>query len=197
MSDTAQPTRTTCANGTSATREAAHIEKLAIVVVTFKRQQLLATLFDSFCTLTQAPWRIVIVDNEHSDETARMVADLAERTRALWGTDTSTPDAEGGTERVVYAPQEDNLGGAGGFSAGVKRAWELGAQWFWVMDDDVRVLPDALDKLAPGRVRTASSKARASTLTASRFTGSTTSSTRSASPTPSPPRPLTSGATNP
>lgn len=149
MSDTAQPTRTTCANGTSATREAAHIEKLAIVVVTFKRQQLLATLFDSFCTLTQAPWRIVIVDNEHSDETARMVADLAERTRALWGTDASTPDTEGGTERVVYAPQEDNLGGAGGFSAGVKRAWELGAQWFWVMDDDVRVLPDALDKLAP------------------------------------------------
>ena len=125
------------------------IAKLALVVVTFKRQELLAKLFDSFCSLTQAPWRIVIVDNEHADTTAAMVADLAQRTDALWGVDTATPDAEGGTARVVYAPQADNLGGAGGFSAGVKRAWELGASWFWVMDDDVLVMPDALDKLAP------------------------------------------------
>ena len=42
------------------------IEKLAIVVVTYKRQQLLATLFESIEKLTVAPWRIVVVDNEHS-----------------------------------------------------------------------------------------------------------------------------------
>ena len=49
---------------------------------------------------------------------------------------------------MVYAPQSDNLGGAGGFSAGVKKAYELGAAWFWVMDDDVAVLPDGIEKLA-------------------------------------------------
>ncbi|OUO62580.1 glycosyl transferase [Collinsella sp. An271] len=125
------------------------IPKLAIVVVTFKRQELLAKLFDSFCTLTVAPWRIVIVDNEHSDKTERMVAELGERTDELWGAPADGPDAEGGTARVVYAPQDDNLGGAGGFSAGVKRAWELGAEWFWVMDDDVMVLPEAIERLEP------------------------------------------------
>lgn len=38
---------------------------------------------------------------------------------------------------------EENTGGAGGFSAGVERAFELGAEWFWVMDDDVAVEPTA------------------------------------------------------
>lgn len=125
------------------------MDRLAIVVVTFKRQNLLKVLFDSYLELTRAPWRVIIVDNEDSAETRDMVRELGRRTDALWGVDADRPDAEGGTARVVYAPQADNLGGAGGFSAGVKRAWELGAQWFWVMDDDVKVLPDALEKLAP------------------------------------------------
>lgn len=129
--------------------ESGHFNKLSIVVVTFRRQQLLTRLFDSFCELTQAPWRIVIVDNEDSRETEQMVADLGARTDALWGINTDQPDSEGNTQRVVYAPQTENLGGAGGFSAGVKRAYELGAEWLWVMDDDVLVMPDALDLLEP------------------------------------------------
>lgn len=145
VSESARPGTTTSPTAT----DGSGIDRLALVVVTFKRQNLLAKLFDSFCALTQAPWRIIIVDNEHSDKTRDMVADLGRRTDALWGVDQERPDAEGGTARVAYAPQDDNLGGAGGFSAGVKRAWELGARWFWVMDDDVLVLPDAIDKLEP------------------------------------------------
>ena len=37
------------------------IDKLALIVTTYKRQQLLETLFDSILALEQAPWRIVIV----------------------------------------------------------------------------------------------------------------------------------------
>ncbi|MCH9276689.1 glycosyltransferase family 2 protein [Bifidobacterium amazonense] len=122
------------------------IEKLAIVVVTYKRQQLLTKLFDSIERLTVAPWRIVIVDNEHSDETHGMVDDFAARITKQWGT--TVPDASGNEQRVVYAPQTVNLGGAGGFSAGVKKAYELGAEWFWVMDDDVAVEPEGIEKLA-------------------------------------------------
>ena len=145
---TDQPRITTAASAEGAAT-AGNIDKLAIVVVTFKRQELLAKLFDSFCALTRAPWRIIIVDNEHSDRTREMVEDLGRRTDDLWGVEGDAPDAEGGTARVVYAPQEDNLGGAGGFSAGVKRGYELGAEWFWVMDDDVMVVPEALDRLEP------------------------------------------------
>ena len=122
------------------------IEKLAIVVVTYKRQQLLATLFESIEKLTVAPWRIVVVDNEHSDATQGMVDDFREAVTAQWGN--TIADQSGNESRVVYAPQSDNLGGAGGFSAGVKKAYELGSEWFWVMDDDVAVMPEAIERLA-------------------------------------------------
>ncbi|WP_420867074.1 glycosyltransferase family 2 protein [Bifidobacterium reuteri] len=122
------------------------INKLALIVTTYKRQQLLEVLFDSILALEQAPWRIVIVDNEHSDQTADMFNELSAKVTGQWGT--TVADLSGNEERVVYAPQTENLGGAGGFSAGVKKAYELGAEWFWVMDDDVAVLPDAIGKLA-------------------------------------------------
>ena len=65
----------------------APIDKLAIVVVTYKRQELLANLFDSMTKLTAAPWRIVIVDNENSRETKAMCAAFNERlaTDVKWG----------------------------------------------------------------------------------------------------------------
>lgn len=85
-------------------------DKLAIIVVTYKRQQLLEELLASFAQLTVAPWRIVIVDNEHSDETQDMVDEFREKADGLWGT--TDADRKGGTSRVVYAPQTDNLGGA-------------------------------------------------------------------------------------
>ena len=126
----------------------APIDKLAIVVVTYKRQELLANLFDSMTELTATPWRIVIVDNENSRETEAMCTAFNERLTNLWGIDTEQPDAKGGTDRVIYAPQLENGGGAGGFSAGTKCAYDLGAQWFWVMDDDVLVIPEGIERLA-------------------------------------------------
>ena len=127
--------------------QAATISKLAMVITTYKRQKLLATLFDSILALEQAPWRIIVVDNEQSDETRGMVEEFETKVNDQWGK--TVVDGDGNQSRVVYAPQTENLGGAGGFSAGVKKAYELGAEWFWVMDDDVAVLPDAIAKLAP------------------------------------------------
>ena len=77
-----------------------------------------------------------------------MAASFAAELDAAWGPTTDDPDAEGGTSRLEYVPMEENTGGAGGFSAGVGRAFELGAEWFWVMDDDVAVEPDGLATLA-------------------------------------------------
>ena len=64
---------------------ASPIERLALVVVTYKRQEMLANLFDSIAALDDAPWRIVIVDNENSPATKQMVAKFNERCLALWG----------------------------------------------------------------------------------------------------------------
>lgn len=119
-------------------------EKVAIVVVTYKRQQLLAQLLGSFLTLTVAPWRVIIVDNENSPVTARLV-DACRTEVAAGNTRAEWPD---GGESLVYAPQDENTGGAGGFSEGVRIAYELGADWFWLMDDDVEVEARALERLS-------------------------------------------------
>ena len=45
---------------------------------------------------------------------------------------------------------EKNEGGAGGFSAGMRRAYELGADFTWIFDDDGYPEPSALEKLIEG-----------------------------------------------
>ena len=68
----------------------------------------------------------MIVDNENSRETEAICTAFNERLANLWGIDTEQPDAQGGTNRVIYAPQLENGGGAGGFSAGTECAYDLG-----------------------------------------------------------------------
>ena len=74
----------------------------AIVIVTFKRQELLAQLFESIKKLTVPAWRVVVVDNENSPRTAQMAASFAAELDAVWGPTTDDPDAEGGTSRLEY-----------------------------------------------------------------------------------------------
>jgi len=107
---------------------------LAVVIVTYKRQQLLQVLFDSLVALQVPPAHIVVVDNEASKETEQLTCDLAARLAHT---------------EVHYHPMEKNVGGAGGFSVGVEIAMQIGAEWIWVMDDDVKVLPEATARLAP------------------------------------------------
>lgn len=120
------------------------MEKLAIVIVTYKRQQLLDTLLDSLLYLQDAPWRVIVVDNENSAAAAEVV-ELYRRLVAEGLTAVPWPD---GQDAIVYVPMAENTGGAGGFAEGVRQAYRLGAEWFWLMDDDVAVMPDAIAKLS-------------------------------------------------
>ncbi|MCI1983234.1 MAG: glycosyltransferase [Bifidobacteriaceae bacterium] len=121
------------------------MEKLAIVVVTYKRQQLLTKLFDSILASTKAPWRVVIVDNEDSRDTEKMVADFSDKMTEQWGK--TVADTSGSQARVTYVRMTENSGGSGGFSKGVETAYNLGAEWFWIMDDDVAIEPEGMARL--------------------------------------------------
>jgi GT2 family glycosyltransferase len=44
----------------------------------------------------------------------------------------------------------ENQGGAGGFHEGMKRAYEMGFEWLWIMDDDTIPTPPALGELLEG-----------------------------------------------
>ena len=103
----------------------------AIVIVTFNRSHLLTGLLKSIEAMDPKPGRIVIIDNASADDTTAVVESFRESI---------------GTE-IVYRRLETNTGGSGGFSEGMRTAYELGSEWIWLMDDDVEVLPDGLTKL--------------------------------------------------
>ena len=105
-----------------------------IAVVTFNRSALLTRLLDSVVAMDPKPGHLVIVDNASTDDTTEVVESYRERI----GTS--------GTE-IVYRRLDTNTGGSGGFSEGMRIAYELGSTWIWVMDDDVEVMPDGLARM--------------------------------------------------
>ena len=102
-----------------------------IAIVTFNRSHLLRGLLQSIGGMDPKPGHVVIIDNASSDDTTEVV----ESFRGSIGTE------------IVYRRLETNTGGSGGFSEGMRVAYELGSTWIWLMDDDVEVLPDGLARM--------------------------------------------------
>src|SRR5438046_10042173 len=53
--------------------------------------------------------------------------------------------------RIELCRLPTNTGSAGGFHAGMRRAYEAGHAWLWLMDDDGYPAPDCLERLLAGR----------------------------------------------
>ena len=102
-----------------------------IAIVTYNRSHLLRGLLESIITMEPKPGHVVIIDNASSDDTTAVVESYRERL---------------GTE-LVYRRLDTNTGGSGGFSEGMRTAYDLGSEWIWLMDDDVEVLPDGLARM--------------------------------------------------
>lgn len=103
----------------------------SIAVVTYNRSGLLTRLLESIVVMDPKPGRVIIVDNASVDDTTAVV----ESFRARIGTE------------LVYHRLDTNTGGSGGFSEGMRVAYDLGSTWMWLMDDDVEVIPDGLAKM--------------------------------------------------
>lgn len=109
-----------------------------LVITTFNRAGYLADLLASVAKLDPAPNAVVVVNNASTDTTADVIADAQTHFAAL-----PHPIP------VLHHELAENSGGAGGFSAGVERALAEGAQWMWLMDDDVTTVPGAIGAFAP------------------------------------------------
>jgi glycosyltransferase involved in cell wall biosynthesis len=112
-------------------REAFDPASATIAIVTYNRSGLLTRLLESIGRMDPKPGHVVIVDNASSDDTPAVVESLRHQL---------------GTE-LVYRRLDTNTGGSGGFSEGMRVAYELGSQWMWLMDDDVEVIPDGLARM--------------------------------------------------
>lgn len=94
------------------------IKNVAAVVVTYNRKELLSENIE--CLLAQKPYipTIIVVDNHSTDGTRESLDKYIK------------------AGKIVYRDTGANLGGAGGFSYGIKYAAEQGYDYIWVMDDD-------------------------------------------------------------
>ena len=109
---------------------------IAAVVVTYNRKDLLLECLDCLQNqdFTDAPQAsktkldVLVVDNASTDETATILKPLADK------------------EQILYFNTGANLGGAGGFNYGMRKAIELGYDYVWVMDDDCMPHKDTLQE---------------------------------------------------
>src|SRR5947209_6687626 len=103
------------------------------VVVTFNRKALLEQNLAALDASKPKPDHVLVIDNASTDGTPEMV-----REKFPWADLRTLPE---------------NVGGAGGFHAGMQTAYDGGAEWIWLMDDDTIPQPDSLAKLLAARER--------------------------------------------
>lgn len=102
--------------------------EIAAVVVTYNRLDLLKESLAAIEKQSLLPNRVIVIDNSSTDGTTEYLESLD---KSLY--------------EVVYL--ERNIGGAGGFSLGIKIAVTQGYDLVWVMDDDTIPATTALKRL--------------------------------------------------
>jgi len=107
--------------------------RVAAVVVTYNRRDLLLESLAAVTGQTRAPDAVIVIDNASTDETAEAVQ-------------LRFPAAR-------LSVLGHNTGGAGGFACGIALALADGADLIWLMDDDTVPEPAALAALLAARHR--------------------------------------------
>lgn len=106
--------------------------KVAAVVVTYNRLDLLKRVLEALEEQTRPLDHLYVIDNASDDGTAEYLAGRH------WDRPTS----------VITGTV--NTGGAGGFTRGIEAAYNGDADLFWLMDDDTVPHADALERLVEG-----------------------------------------------
>lgn len=105
------------------------MKRVHIVVVTFNRCELLRECLKALLAQSYEAYQIFLINNASTDNTEEMIR------------------SEFTHEKISYYNTGENLGGAGGFNYGVKKALQDDCDYIWLMDDDTIVQPDSLEKL--------------------------------------------------
>ncbi|WP_430490890.1 glycosyltransferase family 2 protein [Lactiplantibacillus pentosus] len=106
------------------------MKKVAAILVTYDRVDLLKKCLSQLLIQPAALTQILVIDNHSSDDTQSFMSKLVKE-----------------HHQVIYSRLDSNLGGAGGFSEGIKQAMSLDVDYFWIMDDDTIPNPDTLTNL--------------------------------------------------
>lgn len=106
------------------------MSKICAIVVTYNRYELLKECLKSLLEQTK-PLDILLIDNNSTDKTDKSLKD----------------DGFLENKNLFYKKLPKNIGGAGGFTEGIRWAMELKYEYMWLMDDDAEPALDGLEKL--------------------------------------------------
>ncbi|MBF0555361.1 MAG: glycosyltransferase [Nitrospirae bacterium] len=125
-------------------------QPVSAVVVTYNRKELLLECLEALKGQTVPLDAIYLIDNASTDATPQRLLEAG--FIDIIPTDGVTEPVEShktlsgvAAIDIYYVRMHRNTGGAGGFHEGVRRAYERGAHWLWLMDDDVEPVKNALE----------------------------------------------------
>ncbi|MGC3873527.1 glycosyltransferase family 2 protein [Halomonas sp. GXIMD04776] len=104
------------------------MQKIFAVILTYNRKDLLKRCMEAVYSQTRQCDGVIVIDNASTDGTEQQLLESA------------YPNLK------VYV-LSSNIGASGGFNAGFRLAYQNGADFIWVMDDDVIPNPDTLSCL--------------------------------------------------
>ncbi|MCE5215148.1 MAG: glycosyltransferase family 2 protein [Methanobacterium sp.] len=130
-------------------------ETVCAIVVTYNRKELLLECLDGLKRQDPPLDAIYLIDNASIDDTPRLLfnngyikelppENLNENLEITSEILNLINEKE---IKIHNVRMYENKGGAGGFYEGIKRAFQKGYNWLWLMDDDSEPRNDALEKL--------------------------------------------------
>lgn len=118
--------------------------KVLVLIVTYNRAEYLRKLLEKLKLQTQQVYGILIVDNNSTDNTSKM---LEEMTIIKKNSFNNLHENEVDNIKYYYYRNSENLGGSGGFYTAFNLAKNLPIDYCWIMDDDVFPENDCLENL--------------------------------------------------
>lgn len=104
-----------------------NLPSVCAIIVTYNRVDFLKECIEAVVRQSFPLNKIIIINNGSTDQTSAYLASIND-------------------EKIEIVTQE-NVGGAGGFHTGIKKAYQQNYDWVWVMDDDVEPFNDCLEQL--------------------------------------------------
>ncbi|NPV38344.1 MAG: glycosyltransferase [Brevinematales bacterium] len=133
-------------------------ERVCVVVVTYNRKELLIECLEAIEKQTHPVYAVYVIDNASQDGTEALLLEKGfieelppKQLKEPWEKEfiRTQPGQEEGM-KLHYVRMPVNVGGSGGFYEGLRRGYEKGYEWFWLMDDDTIPMQDALATLLYG-----------------------------------------------
>lgn len=124
--------------------------RVCAIVVTYNRKNLLKKCIENLISQTIPLNTIFLIDNCSNDNTQQAIFEWGYTDQEYIKTNIEYKKIISYSDQLInfiYIKLAQNIGGAGGFNYGLRKAYSYNFDWYWIMDDDTEPRPDTLENL--------------------------------------------------